>query len=143
MKSAGVKPELEVYDPGGVNNALLIRRQGEVFEEPMHWQMVFGIAGGMTFNPLTYCLIKDLIPEGHTYSVCGVGPNQFPSITLSCLDGGHMRVGLEDNVRVPGGEMAKGSWEQVRWAVRIAETQGRLVASPEEAREMLKLRPKK
>jgi 3-keto-5-aminohexanoate cleavage enzyme len=142
MKAAGVKPELEVYDAGGVANALLVRKRGEVFAEPMHWQMVFGIAGGMTFSPLAYSHVKSMLPAGHTYSVCGVGPNQFPAITLSCLDGGHMRVGLEDNVRVPGGEPAKGSYEQVQWAVRIAQALDRPVASPKESRELLKLKPR-
>ncbi len=142
MRTAGVKPELEVYDPGGIANALLIRRQGDVFEEPMHWQFVFGVAGGMPFTPMGYCHMKSLIPDGHTWSVCAVGPNQFPAIMQSGLDGGHMRVGLEDNVKVPGGEPAKGSWEQVRWVARIAEVLDRDVASPVEAREILGLRPK-
>jgi len=140
MKAAGVKPELEVYDPGGVNNALLIRRQGDVFEEPMHWQFVFGVAGGMAFSPLAYCHMKSLVPEGHTWSVCAIGPNQFPAIMQAALDGGHMRVGLEDNVRAPGGEPAKGSWEQVRWAARIAKTLDREAASPAEAREILSIK---
>jgi len=142
MKAIGVKPELEAYDPGGVNNALLIRKQGDVFEEPMHWQMVFGVAGGMSFSPMAYSHLKGLFPEGHTFSVCGIGPNQFPAITQACLDGGHMRVGLEDNIRVPGGKPAKGSWEQVKWAARIAEVLDRPVASPDEAREMLGLKPR-
>ncbi len=143
MKSIGVKPELEAYDPGGIYNALLIRKQGDVFEEPMHWQFVFGVAGGVAFTPLALCLMKDIIPEGHTWSVCGVGPNQFPACMTSCIMGGHMRIGLEDNTRVPGGELAKGSWEQAEWAVKIAEIAERPVASPAEAREMLKLKPKK
>jgi 3-keto-5-aminohexanoate cleavage enzyme len=142
MKAAGVKPELEAYDPGGVFNTLLIRKQGDVFEEPMHWQFVFGVAGGMAFTPLGYNHMKSLIPEGHTWSVCGVGPNQFPAIMQSCLDGGHMRVGLEDIVRVPGGELAKGSWEQVQWAARIAQVLDRQPASPDEARELLQLKPR-
>jgi len=142
MKAAGVKPELEAYDPGGAFNTLLIRKQGDVFVEPMHWQFVFGVAGGMSFTPLGYNHMKSLIPDGHTWSVCGVGPNEFPAIMQSCLDGGHMRVGLEDNVRVPGGELAKGSWEQVQWAARIAQVVDRQVASPAEARELLGLKPK-
>jgi 3-keto-5-aminohexanoate cleavage enzyme len=143
MKAVGVKPELEAYDPGGLFNSLLIRKQGDVFVEPMHWQFVFGVAGGMAFTPLGYSHMKSLLPDGHTWSVCGVGPNQFPAIMMSCLDGGHMRVGLEDNTRVPGGELAKGSWEQVKWAAQIAQTLDRPVASPAEARELLGLPPKK
>jgi len=143
MKAVGVKPELEAYDPGGMFNTFLIRKQGDVFVEPMHWQFVFGVAGGMAHTSMGYNHMKSLVPAGHTWSVCGVGPNEFPAIMQSCLDGGHMRVGLEDNVRVPGGELAKGSWEQVKWAAKIAQILDRPVASPDEAREMLSLPPRK
>ncbi len=143
MKENGVKPELEVYDPGGIYNTLLIRKQGDVFEEPMHWQCVFGVAGGIAYTPLALCLMTDIIPDGHTWSVCGVGPNEFPACMQACTMGGHMRIGLEDNTRVPGGELAKGSWEQAEWAVKIAEIAERPVASPDEAREMLGLKPRK
>jgi 3-keto-5-aminohexanoate cleavage enzyme len=143
MKAIGVKPELEAYDPGGVYNTLLVRRGGDLFEEPMHWQFVFGVVGGMAFSPIGYMHMRNIIPADHTWSVCGVARDQFPACMQSCLDGGHMRVGLEDNVRVPGGELAKGSWEQVQWASKIAQICERPVASPDEAREMLKLKPRK
>ena len=142
MKAAGVKPELEVYDAGGVHNALLIRRQGEVFEEPMHWQMVFGVAGGMAHSALGMCLMESLIPDDATWSVCGVGPNQVPAAMQAAFMGGHIRVGLEDSIRVPGGELAKGNWEQVEVAVQIAKLVDREVASPQEAREILHLKPR-
>ena len=143
MKAAGVKPELEAYDPGGIFNALLIRKQGDVFVEPMHWQFVFGVAGGIQFSPLACCLMKDIIPPDHTWSVCGVGPNEFPACMTAAIMGGHMRVGLEDNTRVPGGELAKGSWEQIKVLCEIARIAERSVASPAEAREMLGLKPRK
>ena len=139
MKENKVKPECEVYDLGGMYNLQLLRKQEGLFEEPMHWQMVYGVAGGMGFTPMAHSHVKSLLPEGHTWSACGVGPNQFPCIMQACLDGGHMRVGLEDNVRVPGGELAKGSWEQVQWAAKIAQILDRPVASPDEARELLSL----
>lgn len=142
MKAAGVKPELEAYDPGGMYNVLLLSRQG-LFEPPRHWQFVFGVAGGMQFSPLGYMHMRSIVPPGDTWSVCGVARDQFPACMQSCMDGGHMRVGLEDNVRVPGGELAKGSWEQVKWAARIAEVLDRPVASPDESRELLNLKPRK
>ena len=67
MKAVGVKPELEAYDPGGMFNSLMVRRQGDLFEEPMHWQFVFGVAGGMAFTPLGCCHMKSLLrSEEHT-----------------------------------------------------------------------------
>jgi len=142
MKANKVKPELEVYDPGGIYNVLLVRKQGNVFEEPLHFQFVFGVAGGQAHTALAMCLMKDLIPQDATWSVCGVGPNQITAAMQAAFMGGHIRVGLEDSVRVPGGELAKGNWEQVEVAVKIAKLVDRDVASPEEAREMLHL-PKK
>jgi len=142
MKENGVKPEFEVYDPGGLYNALLIRRQGDVFVEPMHFQFVYGVAGGMAFNPLIHMSMKDLLPEGATYSVCGVGPNQVPAAFMSAITGGHIRIGLEDNTRVPGGELAKGSYDQAVWVKDIARIVNRPIATPDETREMLGL-PKK
>jgi len=142
MKDNKVKPELEVYDPGGVYNVLLVRKQGGIFVEPLHFQFVFGVAGGMAHSGLGFCLMKDLIPPDATYSVCGVGPNQVTAAMQSAFTGGHIRVGLEDAVRVPGGELAKGSWEQVEVAVKIAKLVDRDIATPEEAREMLHLKPK-
>ena len=143
MKANGVKPELEVYDPGGLYNALLIRRQGDVFVEPMHFQFVYGVAGGMSFNPLIHMSLAHMLPGGATYSVCGVGPNQIPAAFMSAITGGHIRIGLEDNTRVPGGELAKGSWEQVKWVKDLARILDRPVATPDETREMLGLPKRK
>lgn len=142
MKENGIKPELEVYDPGGLYNTLLIRRKGGVFEEPMHFQFVYGVAGGMSFNPEIHMALVHLLPEGATYSVCGVGPNQVPAAYMSAITGGHIRIGLEDSVRVPGGALAKGSWEQAIWVREVARIADRPIASVDETREMLKL-PKK
>jgi len=143
MKANGIKPELEVYDPGGFYNTLLIRRQGDVFVEPMHFQFVYGVAGGMAFNPLIHMSLVHLLPEKATYSVCGVGPNQIPAAFISAITGGHIRVGLEDNTRVPGGELAKGSWEQAIWVRELARIIDRPIATPDETRELLGLPKRK
>jgi len=142
MKENGVKPEFEAYDPGGIYNTLLVRKQGDLFKEPLHFQFVFGVAGGIAHSALGLCLMKDLIPDDATWSVCGVGPNQIPAAMQAAFMGGHIRVGLEDSVRVPGGELAKGNWEQVEYAVKIAKLVDREPASPAEARELLSLRPR-
>ncbi len=141
MEELGVKPEPEIYDIGGLDNWYLISKQG-FFSKPYNFQFVWGVAGGFKFRPVTFGSLVDMLPEGANFSACGVGIEQFPAITQSCLMGGHMRVGLEDNVRVPSGELAKGSWEQVEWAVKIASCLGREPASPDEAREILGIRKK-
>mgnify|MGYP005836554219 CR=1 FL=1 len=139
MRENGVKPECEAYDFGGIYNVLLVRKQG-IFVEPLHFQLVFGVAGGVPLTPMNMVHMQSLLPEGATWSVCGVGPNQFPAAIMASIMGGHIRVGLEDNIRVPGGRLAKGSWEQVEVATRIAELAEREVAGTEETRVMLGLR---
>jgi 3-keto-5-aminohexanoate cleavage enzyme len=135
MREHRVKPECEIYDFGGLYNVLLVRRQA-IFEEPMHFQMVFGVAGGVPYDPFNLARMKELLPEGASWSVCGVGPNQFSGGMTAAVNGGHIRVGLEDNVRMPNGDLAKGSYEQGRWAVQVAHLAGREVASPDEARQI-------
>jgi 3-keto-5-aminohexanoate cleavage enzyme len=141
MEELGVKPEPEIYDIGGLDNWILIGKQG-FFSKPYNFQFVWGVAGGFKFRPVTFASLVDMLPEGSNFSACGVGIEQFPAITQSCLMGGNMRVGLEDNIRVPSGELAKGSWEQVEWAVKMAACLGREPASPDEAREIMGIRKK-
>jgi 3-keto-5-aminohexanoate cleavage enzyme len=133
MREHRVKPECEIYDFGGIYNVLMVRKQG-IFEEPMHFQMVFGLLGGVPYDLFNMAREKDLLPENASWSVCGVGPYQFAAGMTAAVNGGHIRVGLEDNTRMPNKELAKGSYEQVRWAVDVARLTGREVASPDDAR---------
>jgi len=139
MEESGVRPELEIYDMGGLDNVLLISRQGH-FRDPMNFNFVWGVAGGQRFRPETFAALVHALPPGATFTACGVGNEEFPAIMQSCLMGGNMRVGLEDNVRLPNGDLARGSWELVEWAVRVAEILGREPATPDEARALMGLR---
>ena len=139
MEENGVKPEIECYDMGGLDNTLIIMKQG-FFTEPINFNFVWGVAGGQSFRPDSFIAMKNALPPYANFTTCGVGTDQFPCITMSCMLGGHMRVGLEDNIRVPNGDLAKGSYEQVEWAVRIAEIFNRVPATPDEARELMGLR---
>ncbi len=139
MESEEIKPEIECYDMGGIDNTLLMAKQG-FFSEPMNFNFVWGVAGGQAFRPDAFVAMVNALPAGAVFTACGVGLDQFPSITLSCLLGGHMRVGLEDNTRIPGGDLAKGSYEQVEWAVRVAAALNREPATPDEARAIMGIR---
>ncbi|MFH1137771.1 MAG: 3-keto-5-aminohexanoate cleavage protein [Pseudomonadota bacterium] len=141
MKAVNCKPESEIFDPGGLNNVLLLRRQGDLFDEPLHFQFVYGVAGGMTFTPGLHLALVGMLPDQATYSVCGVGPNQYKAALQAALTGGHIRVGLEDNVRLPGGGLSRGSWDQAIWVRDVARIAGRGVATSEEARKLLNLTP--
>lgn len=142
MKKAGTKPELEVYDFGGLYNILFLNKQEGLFEHPLHFQMVFGVCGGIPFSLNNLGQLLALKPENASWSVCGVAKDQFRAGMCSAAWGGHIRVGLEDNVRTITGELAQGSWEQVKWAAEVAKLAGREVATPEEARKIFNIKNK-
>ncbi len=134
-----VKPEIECYDIGGIDNTMLIGKQG-FFTQPMNFNFVWGVAGGQHFRPEVMIAMKNALPPGSNFTTCAVGPEQFPANMLSCILGGHMRVGMEDNTRMPNGELAKGSFEQVEWCVKVAAALNREPATPQEAREIMGIR---
>ena len=136
MEEMGCRPEAEIYDIGGLDNWLLIAKQG-IFKKPYNFNFVWGVAGGMKFRPGAFSELVYSLPPDSNFTTCGVGREQYPAIMQSCLMGGHMRVGLEDNVRLPNGDLAKGSYEQVEVAVKIASCVGREPATPAEARKIL------
>ncbi len=138
MEENKVKPEIEVYDIGGMDNFLLISKQG-FFSDPVNINFVWGVAGGQRFRPETFAALVHNLPSASRFTTCGIGQDEFPAIMQSCLMGGHMRVGLEDNVKMPNGELAKGSYELVEVAVKAAEVMGREPATPDEAREIMGL----
>ncbi|MEW5944560.1 MAG: 3-keto-5-aminohexanoate cleavage protein [bacterium] len=138
MRSAGTKPELEVYDVGHINNIMFIRQQG-LLDEPLHFQLVFGVCGGIPFTPANLIRMRESLPPDASWSVCGVSVHSYPAAFMSAVMGGHIRVGLEDNINISPGVPAKGNWELVRKAVQIARLADREAATPEEAGELLNL----
>ena len=107
----------------------------------MHFSFVFGVAGGVQFNSDVLNSFIHAIPPGSTWQGIGVGPFSFPVAMASASFGGHIRVGLEDNLYIDytTKTLAKGNWEQVEKAVLIARLAGREPATPDEAREILNL----
>ncbi len=140
MKKAGTKPEMEIYDLGGMYNMLFLNRQEDRFTKPLHFQFVWGALGGIPFTPRNLALMLDLKPPEATWSLCGISKQQFPAGLCAAALGGHIRVGLEDNTRVISGELAKGSYEQVAWAKKVTEAAGREIAQGEEARKIFHLK---
>ncbi len=142
MNECDTKPELEVYDVGQITNLAQIIREG-FLKKPLYLQFVLGILGGIPASLenlvfLTNTAQKALVD--FELSVCAAGRFQFPMGIANILQGGHMRVGLEDNLYLSKGVLAKGSYEQVAKAVRIAGELGFENASPDEAREILGLK---
>ncbi|MEF8800253.1 MAG: 3-keto-5-aminohexanoate cleavage protein [Halolamina sp.] len=136
MQARGIKPELELFNGGHLNEALAI---WDEFAEPPYVNLVFG--GGTTSvpHPRNLLTLVDSLPDGAEFTTLAFGPHQLPLTTMSMLLGGHVRVGLEDNLYYRKGEPAESSAQLVRRSVRIAEELGRPVATPAEARELLGL----
>lgn len=138
MLDLGVKPEIEVFDKGMVDMALRLHKQGYI-KDPMHFNFVMGVNGGISATPRDLMFLKESIKSWDTFTVSGIGESQFQMATLSILLGGHVRVGFEDNVYISKGVLAKSNGELVDKVVRIAKELGREVATPQEAREILGL----
>ena len=139
MKECGTRPEFEIYDMGGLYNVLFVREQG-IFVEPLHFQFVWGVLGGMPFSTRNFAMFMETIPEDATWSTCGVGPAQFAGAFHAAVNGGHIRVGLEDNTRISKDKLAEGSWEQVKKAAEIAKLADREIATVDDTREILGLK---
>jgi 3-keto-5-aminohexanoate cleavage enzyme len=140
MLEAGTKPEIEIYDPGMINNAVLFEKIGAIVK-PMHFSFVMGIPGQInTPTPKHLLYLSEALPEGSTWQVIGIGIHQFLMVTMGMLMGGHVRVGMEDNLYISRGVMARSNAQFVEKIARIAREIGRPVATPDEARELLGLK---
>lgn len=138
MKKYGVKPEVECYDIGMINNAKVLAELGHI-EKPLYFQCVLGVMGQIPATAENLLHMIRNIPEESPWSVCAVNLNEFPMTTMAIILGGHVRVGFEDNIYLSRGVRAKSNAELVEKIVRIAQELGRDIASPDEAREILKL----
>jgi 3-keto-5-aminohexanoate cleavage enzyme len=138
MVERGIKPELEVFNDGHRNevHALLERRD---LADPVYATLIFGPGTLTRPRPRNFLTAIDGLPEGALFNTLGFGRHQLPFATMGILFGGHVRVGLEDNVYYRRGELAESNAQLVRRVVDLAETLGRPVASPAEAREQLGL----
>jgi 3-keto-5-aminohexanoate cleavage enzyme len=134
----GVKLELECFDLDMVRTALQYHRDGKL-PAPLHFQFVTGTRYGMPATAQALVAAVDLLPAGSTWSVIGVGRTQTPMAMLALAMGGHVRVGLEDNISYRRGELATGNAQLVERAVRLAGELERPVATPALARELLGL----
>jgi len=136
MKKRGIKAELETYHPGGAHVIQYLIEQ-KLIEKPYWIQTVMGYqtASFPTVDHVIH-LLRDF-PEGTLWLCSGIGPYQLPMTTLATLLGGHVRVGLEDNIYYKRGEKIKSNRQVVERAVRIAHELNREVATPQQARKML------
>lgn len=140
MKEKGVKPEIECFDTGQIDNAVRLIDQA-LIEPPFWFQIVLGVKGGAHASPRQLLHMVEMLPSGVPWSVCAVGRDQLPMNTIAMAMGGHARTGLEDNIYYRRGELAVSNAQLVARVVRIGRELGREIASPSEARSILGLPP--
>ncbi|MGR4066146.1 MAG: 3-keto-5-aminohexanoate cleavage protein [Vulcanimicrobiaceae bacterium] len=137
MHEFGVRPELEIFDKGHLANARRLAKEG-LLAFPQHADFVLGVPGGMEASVPNLCDLVEDLPDGCTWSVAGIGRAQLPLAMAAMAMGGHVRVGLEDNLYYSKGRLARNE-ELVARVARISEEMGRPVATPAEARAILGL----
>lgn len=140
MTENGIKPEVEVFDSGMLHGAEYFMKEGYI-QGPLHFQFVLGVLGAAqaTIDNLVHLVRK--LPSGSTWSALGIGRGHLPILYTTIAMGGHVRVGLEDNLYYAPGQLASNS-QLVARAARLIREFNNEVATPEDARKLLGLRNK-
>jgi 3-keto-5-aminohexanoate cleavage enzyme len=140
MRELGIKPEHECFDSGHVANLDPLIDMG-LLEPPLQISLVMGVTGGIRPTPRNVTVMADQIPGGpegpNQWQVIGISRDQWKLLVSSLLLGGNVRAGVEDNLYLPNGEMAKSNGELIAKARQMAEDVGRRPASVAEARQLL------
>jgi 3-keto-5-aminohexanoate cleavage enzyme len=140
MRELGIKPEHECFDAGHVANLDPLIDMG-LLEPPLQISLVMGVNGGIRPNARNVAFMSEQIPGGaegdNQWQVIGISRDQWKLLGASLVLGGNVRAGVEDNLYLPGGEMAKSNGDLIAKARQIAEDVGRRPASVAEARELL------
>ncbi|SCF99263.1 Uncharacterized conserved protein, DUF849 family [Streptomyces sp. Ncost-T6T-2b] len=140
IQELGVRPELEIFDTGQLWFAQQLLAEG-LLDDPTVFQLCMGIPWGAPADPGVLQSMVNMLPRNAQWASFALGRMQMPWVAQSILLGGHVRVGLEDNLYLGKGVKATNG-QLVERAVRITESLGSRVATPDEAREKLGLRPR-
>lgn len=136
MAEMGVMPEFECFELGHVSNALKIVKEG-IIKGHLHFDFVMGVPGSCPADVRNLIRMVDSVPTDATWTVSGIGRNEFDMAAIAIAMGGNVRVGLEDNIYLSKGILAKSNAELVEKVVRMAKEIGREIASPTDARKIL------
>jgi uncharacterized protein (DUF849 family) len=136
IRDADVLPELEVFEAGHLLLAKRLIETGHI-KAPGMFQICLGIAWGQPATPEAMAYMRGLLPKESEWFAFGISLHQFPMVAQAVLLGGHVRVGLEDNIYLSRGQLAPSNAALVEKAARIIELLGDTVATPAEARELL------
>jgi 3-keto-5-aminohexanoate cleavage enzyme len=138
MQEYGVKPEIECFDSGMIENARRLIDRG-LLTPPFWFQFVLGVRGGAPATPQQLIHMVNQLPPNSHWSVCAIGRYQLPMNILAIAMGGHARTGLEDNIYYGYRVLAEGNAPLVARVARLARELQREIATPDEARKILGL----
>jgi uncharacterized protein (DUF849 family) len=138
MRAARVLPEIELFDSGDCHLARDMFADGSL-EGPGLFSLVLGVKYGFNASSETMLYARSLLPPGAIWSGFGIGRSEFPMVAQAWLYGGHVRVGMEDNLYMSKGVLAKSNAELVAHAAGILRMLGADIASAKDARAMLGL----
>lgn len=136
--SNGVKPEIEIFDSSDLHMLKHFIELG-IIKTPVMVQMVLGVRYGAVANPQTMAYLVSQLPDDCLWAGFGIGRMEFPMVAQAWLLGGHIRVGMEDNLYISKGKLTSGNAELVTKARVIVEHLGGQIATPDDARQMLAL----
>ena len=138
IREAGVMPELEIFDSGDLNLAKDLIADSTV-DGPGLYTFVMGVKYGLNTDPATLLYMRDQLPSGALWAAFGISRAEFPIVAQAWLLGGHIRVGMEDNIYLEKGVLCESNAQLVSRAKRIIGDLGGQLASSNEARQMLGL----
>ncbi len=139
--AAGVRPELEIFDAGHLDNARWLAAKAPL-EGPQHHDLVLGVPGGLAGTAENVVLLSGRLPAGSTWSATGIGRSFLTVTTAAIACGGHVRCGFEDQVEVEPGVPAASNADLVERVARIGALLNRRPPTPARARELLRLPPR-
>lgn len=138
LEDRNIYKELECFEKGHIDMVLRLSKKGFI-NPPYHFSFVLGVNGGMTGEARDFLFLKDSIPHDATYSVAGIGRFEFSLAELAIIHGGHVRVGLEDNIYLEKGVLAPSNAALVEKVVKLAKLHNREIANPQEAMKILRM----
>lgn len=144
MKELNIKPELEIFNPTTIEDVVKYIYPEGVLNDPLSMTFVMGMdkvsQGAMEYSYQNLVHLISKLPENSLFGTMAIGANQLPATVMTMIMGGNVRVGFEDNIYFRKGELAKSNAQLVERIANLAKEFGFEIATPDEAREILKLK---
>ncbi len=135
----GIMPELECFGKMHLDHILKLHKEG-IIKPPLHFSFVLGTRAGQSGTDADFDFLVSSLPPSATYTITGIGKYELSLAERAIVHGGHVRVGLEDNIYIKKGQLAQGNKELVEAVVSLAKKHNRDIASVEDARQILRLK---